>query len=549
MIFAFFFLFLVFTITITNSKHVLVVVFPTGKDKNLNMVSLFANSLASEECEPLKYDVVIEENESKLWKKELKAYSITTDTDISPINFYSFTGFYDLPELDIDDLPKKPQFQFFQKYLRGFYQGFLDSGVLEKLSNKKYDIIISDRPNFIAIILQKRLNIQLKMYLSMRPIPQLFYKNLELNPSYYPAVSSDLINVMTYGERCKNFFNFISDKIIFWMSRYEIKYLFSTYGHKDITTDYFFKGGMTLIQYPMGIAFPLSVPPNFKLLNSIAIDINMNQSFKFDQNLSKFMSKYEKIILITKNIYYHVLNSTIINSIITKNANVNKMKTGFVLLQKLLLTETASLPDNAFMVNISDYTLRDELTLIHKLMNNTKVSLMITPAELNEISISLYYSKPFISIGDGLYQHNINGFIRANLLGIVIGNKEMNKVESYEKAIRDLYDDEDEDEDENEINIYKKNAIKLSKILRHNKKANDEYIKWINYGFNNGYETLNIDAYEIQYWFSLFGLDVFITFLIPVLIILYLLIKLIIKILGGWINKGQKATKEKVKTD
>ena len=547
MIFTFFFFFFFFTIETTTSKHVLVVVFPTGKDKNLNMISLFVHSLASEESEPLIYDVVIEENEGKIWKKELKAYNITTDSSISPINFYTFTGFYVLPELDIDDLPKKPQFQFFQKYLRGFYQGFLDSGIIDKLSNKKYDIIISDRPNFIAIILQKHLNIKLKMYLSMRPIPQLFYKNLELNPSYYPAVSSDLINVMTYGERCKNFFTFISDKIIFWMSRYEIKYLFSTYGYKDITTDYFFKGGMTLIQYPMGIAFPLSVPPNFKLLNSIGVDINMNQSLKLDQNLSKFISKYEKIILITKNIYYHVLNSTTINSIITKNSNVNKMKTGFILLQKLILPKAESLPDNALMVNISDYTLRDELTLLHKLMNNTKISLMITPAELNEISISLYYSKPFISIGDGLYQHNINGFVRANLLGIVIGNNEINKVENYEKAIRDLYDDEDEDD--NEINIYKKNAIKLSKILRHNKKANDEYVKWINYGFKNGYETLNIDAFEVQYWFSLFGLDVFITFLIPVLIILYLLIKLVIKIWKHWSNKGRKTTKEKVKTD
>ena len=63
MIFTFFFFFFFFTIATTTSKHVLVVVFPTGKDKNLNMISLFVHSLASEESEPLIYDVVIEENE------------------------------------------------------------------------------------------------------------------------------------------------------------------------------------------------------------------------------------------------------------------------------------------------------------------------------------------------------------------------------------------------------------------------------------------------------------------------------------------------------
>lgn len=67
-------------------------------------------------------------------------------------------------------------------------------------------MIISDRPNFIFYLLQNELNISQKMYLSMRPLPQLFPNNIELNPNYIPNLGSNNLNIMNYVERCSNFF-------------------------------------------------------------------------------------------------------------------------------------------------------------------------------------------------------------------------------------------------------------------------------------------------------------------------------------------------------
>ena len=86
--------------------------------------------------------------------------------------------------------------------------------ILNKIKNNIYDMIISDRPNFIFYLLQKELKIKQKLYLSLRPLPQLFYNNIELNYNYIPILGSDNINIMDYSERTFNFFSSFSEKFI-----------------------------------------------------------------------------------------------------------------------------------------------------------------------------------------------------------------------------------------------------------------------------------------------------------------------------------------------
>ena len=112
---------------------------------------------------------------------------------------------------------------------------------------------------------------------------------------------------------------------------------------------------------------------------------------------------------------------------------------------------------------------------------------------------------------------------------------------SYKKAFRILSED---DSDEDEISIYKKNAIKLSNILISNKSAKKEFIKWVKYGFTNGYETLNIIAYKKHSWFVLFGLDVFITFLLIAIIIVSIVIYGIVKIYKKCFSKKENKLKK-----
>lgn len=517
-----------FLISFVFSKNALVVVFPFYQNKNLDLAELIRTTVNETN---VSYDILIEQNEGKKWKKQFEAKNY--------VIFYEYEVYHDEKDqngidVDIDEAPKDAQFKFTQIYLRRIYQSFLDSVDNLNIMNKTYDMLITDQPNFISVILSKRLNIRRNLYLSMSPLPQIFKKSFEFNPSYFPSFASDFSNVMSYGERCKNFFTYVSDTMIDWLSRYEIQYLFNDYGYHDIYNyDIILDNAMTLIQYPHGVAFPLSTPPNFVLLNALAVDEEYTRMVDVDSKLQKFMSKYENVVIVSRNIFYH-LNISIIKEIVNDNS-----KYGFIFLRDKLNTTITS--ENIFTYDITNFTLSEEFKLLHTLLTENKILTVITYGNINEISISLHHSKPVVTIGNGAIHHNINSYIKTNMLGFSFGDSEMFSSLSYKKAFRILSED---DSDEDEISIYKKNAIKLSNILISNKSAKKEFIKWVKYGFTNGYETLNIIAYKKHSWFVLFGLDVFITFLLIAIIIVSIVIYGIVKIYKKCFSKKENKLKK-----
>lgn len=495
----YFILFILFSIT--AGRRVVIVVFPGGKNKNKNILQLITP------VSNATFDLVVHKNELPYWSSHKK----------QNFNLLPFGEQYDYDiQTDIDDLPKLPQFKFYQPILRRVYQNFLDSDILNKINNIHYDLIITDRPNFISLLIAKTNNIENKMYLSFRPLPQLFFKNLDLNPSYVPAVSSEFTNEMTYGERCKNFFNYLSDKFIWFLSRYEIAYLFNDYGYKDINTNYFFDDALILMQYPIGITFPMSLPPSFITMNCLRLSLDTDTA-SLGKDVLDFLDSFTNNIIITKETATNAGLELLLS--ITKDNNSLKRNFGFIAFvdDKVIidqLSKTKNIPDNLFI--ISNFTEDDYFLYLNSLLTHNNTLSIITNTNFDEICLSLSVSKPVISFGDGIYHSNINSYINKNLLGVVV--RDYTEAKGFSSALHSLTIED---------NIYYKSAKKVSQIVNSSTKAEKTFAKFFEYGLNNGYKSLNIPIFSKGTVISIFGIDVFFTFVVVLLILIVLIYKVV----------------------
>ena len=520
----FFLLFyIVYTFTV---KNILIIIFPGGKNKNSLLINLFDYSIKKNDKYDLYYDIIIHESEKNIFfNKKTKN-----------INLIIYGNNFGTEKIDIDDIEKRPIFKFYQIKLRKFYQDFLDSNIISQIKNNKYDMIISDRPNFIFYLLQNELKINQKMYLSMRPLPQLFPNNIELNPNYIPNLGSNNLNIMNYVERCSNFFSSFNDKFINFLSNYEIKYLFNEYGYKNIKSNIDVLDSFILIQYPFGITYPLNLPSNVKILNSISLSLYnySDEKINFDKSFFKFIEVYSNIIVFSKDIFYFV-EKNIIQLVINYYFNDEESSIGFLFINN----NNGIFRNNIFTININEEKYYNYLNEILKIK---QISILITPANINEISNSLFYNKPIISFGNGIFQKNINGYINRGMFGIVIKEEEKKNYKNIVKTINKLIDNNN-DEFENDNNIYIKNAIRVSNILKSGKNPFEEYVNWINYGFEIGFENLQLNIIQKNYEIFFFILIIFlIAFIISILTLKYILNNFIF-------NKKEKENKTKIKKD
>ena len=128
------------------------------------------------------------------------------------------------------------------------------------------------------------------------------------------------------------------------------------------------------------------------------------------------------------------------------------------------------------------------------------------------------------------------------MFGIVIKEEEKKNYKNIVKTINKLIDNNN-DEFENDNNIYIKNAIRVSNILKSGKNPFEEYVNWINYGFEIGFENLQLNIIQKNYEIFFFILIIFlIAFIISILTLKYILNNFIF-------NKKEKENKTKIKKD
>ena len=507
-------------------KNILTIIFPGGQNKNIYMKLLFDFSINNDDIYDYYYDIIIHYSEKNLWENNL-----INDKNKDKYNLYTYGTISDgIEKYDIDDLPKQNLFKFYQLKLRLYNQDFLDSDIINNLKKlrKKYSLLITDRPNYISVLLAKELSINNKMYLSMRPLPQLFYQEkFFLNPSFIPTLGSEFTDLLTFKERCSNFYNFLSEKLLNFLSNYEIKYLYNAYDYSYINTNnYFYDNTIILIQYPMVLTYPLSFPPHIIPLNPICLPYYKYENKLNSSKIDDFLVLYKNNIILSKEIFHQLEYETIIK-VISKMNDV-----GFIYIYELGEKNLTSKMKNLLIIDYKELGFVSYERILYYLLNNNGVCGMITNSNFNEIIISIYYSKPVISYGNGIYQQNINSYVRKNSLGIVINKNNINNYLNFIEAIKKIKI-EDEEELEGINNIYLKQCKKISELLRINNNYNPgkEYNKWLKYGMKNEYEDLKIVFYKNNNWFIINNFDIIIISLIIIFIFFFLLILFIKKIL------------------
>ena len=132
-----------------------------------------------------------------------------------------------------------------------------------------------------------------------------------------------------------------------------------------------------------------------------------------------------------------------------------------------------------------------------------------------------------ISFGNGIYQQNINAFIKKNSIGIIINKNNINNYLPYIDAIKKIKSD-DEEEFVETNNIYIKKCKQLSEVLKlnYNHHPGEEFNKWLIYGMKNEYEDLKIFFYEKHNWIVINNFDIIIISFIIILLFFLVIILL-----------------------
>ena len=538
-------------------KNLLIIIFPGGQHKNIYMKTLFDFSLNNNEEYDFYYDIIIHESEKNLW-----VHNLNNDKNKNKYNILSYGSFSDgIEKYDIDDLPKQNLFKFYQLKLRLYNQDFLDSEIINSLkkSKKKYSLLITDRPNYIAVLCSKELLINNKIYLSLRPFPQLFDKEkFFLNPSFIPSLGSEFTNILTFKERCTNFYNYLSDRILNFLSNYEIKYLYNAYDYPYINTNnYFYENTIILIQYPMILTYPLNLPPHIICLNPIVLPYNYTLNYK-ETNLNLeiiniFINNHTNNIILSKEIFHQLKEETLSRIILKLN------DLGFIYIYDNEKKIAENEIKNLLNLEYKKYGFDSYEKILYYLLNKNNVCGIITNSNFNEILISVYYSKPVISFGNGIYQQNINAYIKKNSIGVIINRNNINNYSSYIGAIKKIKRDEEEEFEENN-NIYIKKCKKLSEILKlnYNNYPGEEYLKWLKFGMKNNFNDLKILFYEQHNTFVINNYDIILISFFIIIIFFYLVITFIKSIFCNICNfckcfyskKGKnKCKKSKIKNE
>ena len=259
-----------------------------------------------------------------------------------------------------------------------------------------------------------------------------------------------------------------------------------------------------IIQYPLGLSFPLSLPPNFILISSITS--NRAEKIK-DNNIDNFLEKYKKNIYISKG----TLSKLILGKedIILTFKELEKENIGIVLsIREEILSdnEIKNFPMNVYLSRWVEQ---------NNILGDSRINLFITHGGFNSVMESIYHGKPMIILGINLDHINIASFVKKRRVGEVFQNKNLINNESLLLAINKVINSKE----------YINNAKNIGKIIQNMKNPREEFQYWIDHGLKFGYQHLEIPAYKYKYsWIIINGYDIFFIWVI-IFFILYETIK------------------------
>ena len=496
-------------------KRMIVIPIPGGHTHNYVIQNLFDYSISHQDKYKYEYHIISHRIDSKIWEDKIRE-------DNSSYKLYAYGDnftYRETFEQAIENMNNNPTFGFsgFNKAIILNIKHFMEGDILQQLKKQQneykqkynedyFNMIITDIPNFIHKLIYQELNIKLCLYLLPALSPQILYPNFELNPNYMPTIGSIYSDEMTFIERFKNSFVQTMSKFIFYIFRMYQSQLINSYGY-DMDNNVHIYDAFHMIQYPLGLGFPFSIPPNWVLLGSIT---SKNTKKISDEKINNFLNRHKK------NIYFS--NGTIMKTIISLNDLVDIFKyfeeknIGVIFsIRKEIIDdkEIKLFPDNVYVSRWLDQ---------NNLLGDVRINLFVNHGGYNSVIESAYHAKPMVVLGIGLDHCNAASFVKKRKIGEVFQRKSLINKNEIIKSIEKVLNEKE----------YYDNAKIISEIMKDLKNPGEEFKYWIDLGFKNGYKILQIPSYKYTFsWIIVNGYDILFVWIIIFLIIFYIIKKII----------------------
>ena len=178
-------------------KNILVNVFPGGRSHNFVLKSLFDHSLDHQKDFEYVYHILVHNTDKSAWPSN------------GPYKIYGYgnvTFYEQVFSLALEEVQKDPVFGFhqFNYAMKKTLEEFINSGLIQEFNKLKFDMLITDIPNFISVFAREHFNIEHSVYLSPPSLPNVFFNLFELNSGILPAMGSNFFDVMSFKERFIN---------------------------------------------------------------------------------------------------------------------------------------------------------------------------------------------------------------------------------------------------------------------------------------------------------------------------------------------------------
>ena len=489
-------------------KRMIITLIPGGHSNKEVIENLLSYTLTQEDEFRYEYHIITHIIDSDFWVQKIKA----NKNNISyKLYIYGDQSTYEESwNSATEEMKNNPTFGFFgfNKAMILNVRHFMESDILQqlkKLQNEHkskfkedyFHMIATDVPSFIHKLIYLELNIKSNIYIQPSLFIPLYYPNFELNSAYTPMIGTLYSDEMSFSERLKNSFIFTFTKILFKMFRMYQTQIINSYGY-DLDGNIHIYDSFHLIQYPLGLCFPISLPPNFVFLGSVTSQ--PAQTIK-DKNIDKFLSKYSKNAFIAnKSIFDYISRFDIFNEL-------EKDNIGFIVSvdNQVEYEDIKNFPKNVYVTRVIEP---------NNILGDKRINLIVTDGGFNSVQESVYHEKPLFVLGNSLEQFNVATLVKKKKLGEVIQDKYLINKENIISAIKKVLNSEE----------YFNNVKKVGEILRNMKNPREEFKYWIDYGFKFGYQHLEIPAYKYKYsWILINGYDIAIIWVIIFLVILYII--------------------------
>ena len=518
-----FFIFINFIIFLKNSfqisqgvnipiKRMIITLIPGGHSHNIVVQNLLDYTLLHEDEFKYEYYIISHKTSSEIWEQKIKSnknlsYKLFTYGD-------PFT--YD-EEMNsaIEEMSNNPTFGFFgfNKAMALNIKHFMESDILNQLKKISNDyknkfnedyfhMIATDVPNFIHKLIYSELEIKLSLYIQPALVLPIYYPNFELNSAYTPMIGTIYTDEMTFLERLKNSFVFTFTKILFKSFQMYQTQIINSYGY-DLDNNIHIYDSFHIIQYPLGLCFPISLPPNFILIGSVTSQ--QAQKIK-DENIEKILKKYKRNIYISNGTLEKIVLE--LNDIIDIFKELEKENIGVILsIRKDEITdeEIKSFPENVYITRWLDQ---------NNILGDERINLFVTHGGFNSVQESVYHGKPMVVLGVSLDHFNVATFVKKKKLGEVFQNRDLINKNNIISSIKNVLNSDE----------YLKNVKKIGDIMKNMKNPREEFKYWIDYGFKYGYQHLEIPSYKYKYsWIIVNGYDIAFIWVIIFMLILFII--------------------------